>query len=556
MRSVVSGVTLTLASGKLIRSAIIYIRVSTARENMKSPEQQLAICLAFCISRGIRVVGEPVEDLDLSGAGFARRKIASIIERVKNGEADAIVVWEYSRFGRTLVGSLYYIKQLESVGGELLSATQDIDATTPSGRFMRDNFLRLAEYQLDMITEGWKNAHKRRIEAGLPHGGQERFGYSRCPGCYRPEPGSRAYACRNKCGGLLVPEYLLPDEPERVLRSKALAEGYEKIVDGKSWYRVAQDAWHQGVVSLRGNRMDESAWRAVLDSGFAAGLLRGRSDKTQRASNTRPDTYDIWADGAHDALIGQDMWDAYVERRLRQGSPSTRESEPKYPLSSLVRCGDLMADGKPCGLVMKVTGQTRKGAERVRSFTCSRNERHVRDSTLSMSMHRLEAVVKEWLIAMVKGEADLAQISMERAAMAEKSASEIPAVQKLVAELERKKGRINDGYEAGLTDLAEAKSRMELVRVELTDAKAKLDRLRKEAAANSVPEREVFQGLLSVWDRATAEEKRRALRKVVDHVRVTPPTVSDTAGSHAMVVPLWADASLRIADKRLASRTA
>ncbi|MBD0734121.1 hypothetical protein BGM09_01425 [Streptomyces sp. CBMA29] len=175
---------------------------------------------------------------------------------------------------------------------------------------------------------------------------------------------------------------------------------------------------------------------------------------------------------------------------------------------------------------------------------------------LSMAMHRLEAVVEEWILRMAQGGENLAQVSMERAAMAERHVSEIPTIEKLIDDLERKKNRINEGYEAGLTELSEAKNRMELVRVELSDAKARLERLRREAAANRVPEREVFQGLLAVWGSATPDEKRRALRKVVDHVRVTPPTVSDTAGSHAQVVPLWADASMRIADKRLKSAVA
>ncbi|MEV8399160.1 recombinase family protein [Streptomyces niveus] len=513
---------------------------------MKSPEQQLNICKFYLAAKNIQMVGEPVEDLDLSGADFAKRKIAETIERVRNGEADAIVVWEYSRFGRTLVGSLYYIKQLEAAGGELLSATQDIDATTPSGRYMRDQFLRLAEYQLDMITDGWKSTHKRRIELGLPHGGQERFGYRRCPGCYKPEPESRFYICKNKCGGLLVPDYLAGDEPERALRSDALGRGYLMFAEGASMYQIQKEAWEKGIVSLRGNRMDESAWRAVLDSGFGAGLLRGRTDKTTRPTNTRPDTYDIWGDGAHEAVAAQEVWDAYVERRIRQANEHVRSSTPKFHLSALIRCGDLTHKGEPCLRAMKIIGQTRTGKETIRYFTCTRNELHARGQMLSMAMHRIDIVVLEWLTKMAKGGEEMAQISMERAAKAEKSASEIPAVKKALEVLERKRQRINEGYEAGLTELEEAKAKMVAVKVEISDLKAKLRRLESEAATNRIPEREVFQGLLAVWDRATPTEKRRALSKVIDHVRITPPRESDTKGSDATVIPLWADDSERV----------
>ncbi|MGW3153648.1 recombinase family protein [Streptomyces sp. NPDC001089] len=551
-----NGTPYTLANGKVVRTAIVYIRVSTARENMKSPEQQLAICEYYLAAKNIRRVGEPVYDLDLSGADFAKRKVAEIIERVSNGEADAIVVWEYSRFGRTLVGSLYHIKQLEAAGGELLSATQDIDATTPAGRYMRDQFLRLAEYQLDTITEGWKSTHRRRIENGLPHSGQERFGYRRCRGCYRPEEGSRQWACKNKCGGLLVPDYLAEDEESRNLRNEQLVRGFDMYVNGATMYQVAKDAWDRGVVSLRGNRMDESAWRAVMDSGFSAGLLRGRSDKTTRPSSTRPDEYDIWGDGAHEAIVSQQAWDAYVERRIRQAEGHVRHTEPRYALSGLVRCGDLTHAGEVCKRAMKIIGQTRKGKETIRYFTCVRRELHARGSFLSMAMHRIERVVLDWITLMSKGGENLAQVSMERAAKATQSASEIPDVRRALEALERRKARINEGWEAGLTELDEAKAKMAAVKVEIEDKKAKLRRLEAEAATNRIPEREVFQGLLTVWERATPVERRKALAQVIDHVRITPPKRSDTEGSDATVIPLWADDSERVFNQNFRARLA
>lgn len=550
-----AGVPFTLASGRVVRTAIVYIRVSTAREDMKSPEQQLNICQFYAAAKNIRIV-DVVPDLDLSGADFAKRKIGEIIERVRNNEADAIIVWEYSRFGRTLVGSLYYIKQLTAAGGELLSATQDIDASTPAGRYMRDQFLRLAEYQLDQITEGWKTTHKRRIENGLPHSGQERFGYRRCPGCYRPEDNPRRWACKKKCGGLLVPEYLAEGEEERVLRSGQLARAYDMFVHDASMYMVAKDAWERGVVSLRGNRMDESAWRSVMDSGFAAGLLRGRSDKAARVTNTRPDTYDIWGDGAHDAIISQEVWDAYVERRIRHAKTHTRQNTPKYAYSGLIRCGDLKPDGTPCLYAMKVIGQSRKGKDTIRYFTCTHDELHARGKMLSMAMHRIDRVVWDWVSDMSQGGEHIAQVSMERAAKARKAASEIPATVKALEALERRKARINEGWEAGLTDLEEAKEKMAAVKVEIGDLKAKLRRLEADRASNQIPEKQVFQGLLAVWERATATEKRRALCKVVDHIRITPPKKSCNEGSDATVVPLWADDSERVLNQPFRLRDA
>lgn len=542
-------IPLTLASGKAIRRAIIYIRVSTAREDMKSPEQQLAICQLYCVSKGIEMVGKPVEDLDLSGADFAKRKISSIIERVHAGEADAIVVWEYSRFGRTMVGSLFHIKQLEDAGGELLSATQDIDATTPSGRYMRDQFLRLAEYQLDTIREGWKSAHRHRLAKGLPHSGQPRFGYSRCPDCEKRD-GERKYYCKSKCGGILLPEHLLPEgDRPAILRSVWLGKGFERIADGDSLYRFTQDARLAGVTSLRGNPMSEKAWQAVLDSGFGAGLLRGRTDKADRSTNTNPLSYDVWAEGAHEAVASPQAWDGYFEVRTKgYQKKGYRNTAPVYDTSGFVKCGEPCHDAAECHESMTVvhgggTGNPEK------YFRCTRKDKHLSGKASYISKKRLDAELYAWLAKSAQGE-EIAQVSMERAAKAKASESEIPEVQKRIESLERKKARINEGYEAGLTSLDEAKARMSLTKVELEDAKARLRHLQAEAAAHSVPAKEVFQGLVTVWERAKPEERRKALRKIVDHICSRPPQISAWHGRSPVVVPLWADDSERALDRR------
>ncbi|MEU0213673.1 recombinase family protein [Streptomyces sp. NPDC006265] len=549
------GPALTLANGRVIRRAIVYVRVSTARENMKSHTEQAAICRFYCDTKGIQIVGDPVEDLDLSGADFAKRRIAECIERVKRKEADAVVVWEYSRFGRTLVGSLHYINELTNAGGELLSATQDIDASTPAGRYMRDQFLRLAEYQLDTIRANWMTAHARRFKDGLPHSGTPRFGYVRCPSCEK-RPGERFYYCTARCGGILMPDTDLPPEfAPPIYQAEWYAKAYDMWANGAFLYRIAKDAERAGVRSRFGNVMRENAWRAVLDSGFAAGLLRARSETAESPKSTSPAEYDIWADAKHKALIGQDLWDAYVDRRVTQSSPKTRKRTPSYTLSGLVRCGETGTDGSVCfeSMVVVQGGGSKKsdGTRRpyIKLFRCDRKEKHAHGKTSSMDMSRIERTVYEWLLASAKGE-HLAQISMEQAAAVEQSAAEIPQVELLITALLRKKERINEGYEAGLTTLEESKVRMESVNLQLEELRAKLRLLEAEVAANNVPEKEEFQGLVVVWDRATVEEKRMALAKVINHVRVEEPEISAWHGRSARVVPHWAPPRERYFDRR------
>lgn len=46
-------------------------------------------------------------------------------------------MWKYSRFGRNDLGIAVNLARLENVGGQLESATEEIDARTAVGRFNR-----------------------------------------------------------------------------------------------------------------------------------------------------------------------------------------------------------------------------------------------------------------------------------------------------------------------------------------------------------------------------------------------------------------------------------
>lgn len=493
---------------------------------MKSPEQQLAICRAYLTQKGIAEV-DVVRDLDLSGSDFAKRKISQIIDRIRAGEADAIVVWEYSRFGRTLIGSLFYIKELQEAGGDLLSATQDIDASTAAGRYMRDQFLRLAEYQLDQIRDSWRSTHQRRLNKGLPHGGQPRFGYLRCPGCQRSEENPARYVCQNKCEGLLV------HDP---VRGPALAKAYRRFVDGDTLYAIARDAWEEGVTSLRGSRMTADQWRVVMDSGFAAGYLRSVG-QGPKPTNSRPDSYPIWYDGAHDALISQATWDSYVELRLRQADAFTREREPKWSCTSMVRCGESDDNENLCLRIMRTAGGNSRGGTMVRAFRCAHSENHASGKTVNIRAARVDALVLDWIRKNAQG-VETVQDRLDQREEIEVSRTRIVELERSIKTLLQRKQRINEGYEAGLNDLETAKARMVVADTEVREKKADLKRLMQQLASVEPPSKEKFSGLAEVWDSATPAERRKALRKVIRYVIVTPPRGGEKVSS-MRIVPLW-----------------
>ena len=85
---------------------LVYIRVSkigNRQDTLISDEIQEDVCSKWAEREGLTIVGEPITDLNKTGREMTKRQIKSSIERVRRGEADGIVVWKISRWGRNLV---------------------------------------------------------------------------------------------------------------------------------------------------------------------------------------------------------------------------------------------------------------------------------------------------------------------------------------------------------------------------------------------------------------------------------------------------------------------
>jgi site-specific DNA recombinase len=102
-------------------------------------------------------------EIDVSGSKMQRKILDKIIQRIKNGETEGIIVAKLNRFARTLIGGLQVIKEIEEAGGVFVAVDQDFDTSTPMGKTILVLMLRLAEQELEERREGWTEAQSRAI---------------------------------------------------------------------------------------------------------------------------------------------------------------------------------------------------------------------------------------------------------------------------------------------------------------------------------------------------------------------------------------------------------
>lgn len=321
-----------------------YIRVSTAREDMISPEIQADHIDRLGKSIGGRIVWWVV-DLDKSGQTLARRQISAVIDRIADGTAPegakTVAVWKFSRWGRNEADNSLNLARLEDIAkGELLSATEQVDAHTAIGRFTRGMLMGLSVLEGDLIGENWKDAQAYRMKKGLPHDGSPRWGYIRrgriqvAPGVWITDPDhpDEAYD--------LNPEY-------RPHYRRALIDA----ADGRSGHHIVRWLNRGGVPTPAGRvgAWGHSTLWGVLDSGFGAGLIRvhdpdcSTCPKRKRVRGKRCPNM-LWVEGSQEHVFDTDeerdqVWDRYKRRRRATPSTPPRSQEAAYDMTSVILCG-------------------------------------------------------------------------------------------------------------------------------------------------------------------------------------------------------------------------
>ena len=156
-----------------------YIRNSRlSQEN--SVETQTKLITDFCNNNEIHL-DEIICDEGISGSGEKTNKrdgYNSIMKMIEDGEVDTLVVISISRWGRNL-GQIYKSVQLmETKGVKFLSIKENIDTSSPYGRFTINLLSSLYEMELELIRERTKDTLKVKKENGKVYS-KTPFGYNR-----------------------------------------------------------------------------------------------------------------------------------------------------------------------------------------------------------------------------------------------------------------------------------------------------------------------------------------------------------------------------------------
>src|SRR6266404_4830836 len=134
--------------------AAIYARVST--NNGQDPHMQIRELREYCGRRGWDIQGEYV-DTGVCGAKEHRPQLDVLLAACRKRRVDAVVVYRYDRFARSLRQLVNALEEFRSLGIEFISLHEGVDTSTPNGRLVFGIFASIAEFERELIRDRVKS---------------------------------------------------------------------------------------------------------------------------------------------------------------------------------------------------------------------------------------------------------------------------------------------------------------------------------------------------------------------------------------------------------------
>jgi DNA invertase Pin-like site-specific DNA recombinase len=161
----------------------IYTRKSTEHNldlEFNSLDAQREACEAYIKSQtheGWKLIPDRYDDGGISGASLDRPDLQRLLDDIRAGRVDTVVVYKVDRLTRSLTDFAKLVELFDAHGVSFVSVTQSFNTTSSMGRLTLNVLLSFAQFEREVIGERVRDkvaASKRR---GLWMGGPVPLGY-------------------------------------------------------------------------------------------------------------------------------------------------------------------------------------------------------------------------------------------------------------------------------------------------------------------------------------------------------------------------------------------
>jgi site-specific DNA recombinase len=130
----------------------IYMRVSTEKQDLDAQEQAISM---FLTQKGIKE-HLSYSDRAYTGSNTDRPQFNQLLNDIKQGKVERLIVWKLDRLSRKLKDLLKLLDDFNECNVKVISVHENIDMTTPHGTAMVHMIGVFAQLERDMGVERTK----------------------------------------------------------------------------------------------------------------------------------------------------------------------------------------------------------------------------------------------------------------------------------------------------------------------------------------------------------------------------------------------------------------
>ena len=258
---------------------------------------------------------EHYDDGGFSGGDTHRPALARLLDDIKEGKIDIILVYKIDRLSRSIGDFTKLLQVFDDYNVSFVSVTQEINTSTSSGRMMLNVLISFAQYEREIIGERIRDKVAGTRKRGILTGGMPHLGYD------------------------LIDKRMVIN-PEEAKTVQLIFRLYCK-------YRSARLT----CIELNKRGLTTKCW--ITKNGNRRGGKRWDMESLCRILKTpiyigKVPWHDQLFDGIHQPIIAEEIFNE-TQQILRKQTAERKDYEPysidTYPLAGLIYCGychDLM----------------------------------------------------------------------------------------------------------------------------------------------------------------------------------------------------------------------
>lgn len=284
----------------------IYTRKSTEEgldQTYNSLDAQRDACenyIASQKSEGWTVLRERYDDGGYSGGNMDRPALQRLLDDVKQGAVDIIVVYKIDRLSRSLSDFAKLVDIFDANQVTFVSVTQSFNTTTSMGRLTLNILLSFAQFERELSGERVRDKIAASRQRGIWMGGVPPYGYDVVDRRLVQNPAEAALVKEVFTRFIALPSvtHLVRDLRKRGVTSKTwiTSKGVHrqgKLIDKSYVYRLLRSPVYAGIAAHKGNHyqgqheaiIDKELWdqaRSLIQTGSpgAKGRAAIRTTKT------------------------------------------------------------------------------------------------------------------------------------------------------------------------------------------------------------------------------------------------------------------------------------